>query len=220
MQGRRRPEVIAAEAKSRCRLYLQFPACPSATLEAELGPALTGTDVACVLLRRDDATAGEDRIASIVELVQRHGVACLIDQDIELAARLHADGVHVDADAHAYAEARSLLGKDASIGAHCGLSRHDAMRLAEAGADYVAFGQVAGSLGDALDQCEALVWWWSEIFVVPCVVFDIDDADAARKLATAGADFIAPSAGIWETGNALARLSDLGAAIGEARRAA
>jgi thiamine-phosphate pyrophosphorylase len=65
-----------------------------------------------------------------------------------------------------------------------------------------------------------LVAWWSEIFVVPCVAFDIDDADAARRLAASGADFIAPSARIWEDGNALARLRGLDAAIGEARRAA
>jgi thiamine-phosphate pyrophosphorylase len=212
--------VIAAEAKSRCRLYLQLPARPSDMLEAQLGPALTGTDVACVLLHRDDAPVDEGRAASIVDLVQRHGVACLVDQDADLAARLRADGVHVDADAQAYAKARAVLGKDPSVGVHCGLSRHDAMRLAEQGADYVAFGQVAGSLGDALDQCEALVAWWSEIFVVPCVAFDIDDPDAARRLAARGADFIAPSARIWEDGNALARLRDLGAAIGEARRAA
>ena len=79
--------MIAAEAKSRCRLYLQLPARPSATLEAELGPALAGADVACVLLHRDDVPIDERRAASIVELVQGHGVACLIDQDIELAAR-------------------------------------------------------------------------------------------------------------------------------------
>ena len=212
--------MIAAEAKSRCRLYLQLPARPSDTLEAELGAALAAEDVACVLLQRDDAPVDEGRAASIVELVQRHGVACLVDQDAEFAARLHADGVQIDADAQAYAKARAALGKDASIGAYCALGRHDAMRLAELGADYVAFGQVAGSLGDAFDQCEALVWWWSEIFVVPCVAFDIDDADAARSLAARGADFIAPSTRIWEDGNVLARLSDLGAAIGEARRAA
>ena len=212
--------MIAAEAKSRCRLYLQLPARFSAALEAELGPALAAGDVACVLVCRDDAPADASRAASLVELIQRHGVACLIDQDAELAARLGADGVHIDADAQAYAKARAALGKDASIGGHCGLSRHDAMRLAEAGADYVAFGQVAGSLGNAFDQCEALIAWWSEIFVVPCVAWDVDAADAARRLAATGADFVAPSPRIFEDGDPVARLRDLGTAISEARRAA
>jgi thiamine-phosphate pyrophosphorylase len=212
--------VTAAEAKSRCRLYLKLPARPAAALEAQLASALAAADAACVLLGTDDAPADAVRAAALVELVQRNGIACLIEQDAELAARLGADGVHVDADAHAYETARALLGKDASIGAFCGLARHDAMRLAELGADYVAFGQVAGSLGDALDQCEALVAWWSEIFIVPCVAWDIDDAEAARRLAEAGADFIAPSARIWQDGNAVARIAALDAAIGEARRAA
>lgn len=212
--------MTAAEAKSRCRLYLKLPARPAATLEAQLAEALAAADVACVLLGADNAPADEARAGALVELVQHRGVACLVEQDAELAARLGADGVHVDADAHAYETARARLGKDASIGAFCGLGRHDAMRLAEAGADYVAFGQVAGSLGDALDQCEALVAWWSEIFVVPCVAWDIYEPQAAQRLAAAGADFIAPSAHIWQDGNASARIAALDAAIGEVRRAA
>lgn len=190
-------------------------------LDAPLASALGAADVACVLLCGDEeGPVDEGRAAALVELVQRHGVACLVEHDAELAARLGADGLHIDADAQAYAEARTRLGKDANIGAHCGLARHDAMRLAEQGADYVGFGQVAGSLGDAVDQCEALIAWWSEIFVVPCVAFDIDDADAARRLAASGADFIAPSVRIWQDGSAGARIAALGAAIGEARRAA
>lgn len=212
--------MTAAEAKSRCRLYLKLPARPAATLEAQLAEALAAADVACVLLGTDDDPGETPGAAALIALVQRHGIACLVEQDAELAALLGADGVHVDADAHAYETARARLGKDANIGAFCGLGRHDAMRLAELGADYVAFGQVAGSLGDALDQCEALVTWWSEIFVVPCVAWDIDEPEAARRLAAAGADFIAPSARIWQDGNPLQRIAALGTAIGEARRAA
>ncbi len=212
--------MTASEAKSRCRLYLKLPARPGAALEAQLAEALAAADVACVLLGTDEAPADEARAASLVELVQRHGIACLVEQDVELAARLGADGVHVDADAHAYETARARLGKDANIGAFCGLGRHDAMRLAELGADYIAFGQVAGSLGDALEECEALVAWWSEIFVVPCVAWNIDDVEAARQLAAAGADFIAPPARIWQEDDPVARIAALGGAIGEARRAA
>src|SRR6478736_6234383 len=42
--------------------------------------------------------------------------------------------------ADAYAEAKSILGRVGIVGVDPGISRHDAMTLAEDGADYLAFG--------------------------------------------------------------------------------
>src|SRR5665809_121600 len=61
--------------------------------------------------------------------------------------------------------ARDLLGQEASIGAGCGLSRHEAILLAEKGADYVAFEAVTASGIDTIDQCAELVAWWEEMFL-------------------------------------------------------
>ena len=129
-----------AEVKHRCRLYFQFPAhALRQRSKRKLAQAMATTDAACVLLCRED---GARRKSCRPPHRPRagHGLACLIDQDAGLAERLGADGVHIEADAQVYAKARKLLGESASIGAGCGLSRHDAMRLAELGADYVAFG--------------------------------------------------------------------------------
>lgn len=208
-----------ADVRPRCRLYLQLPGEPTAKLEAQLAQALTRVDIACVLLGRDDAS-DEDRSSRLIDLVQGAGAACLIEHDAELAERLGADGVHLEADPETYRKARALLGSGASIGVECGLMRHEAMLLAELGADYVGFGQTSPSDIDGIDQCAELIAWWAEIFVVPCVAFNIDGTDAALKLATLGADFIAPSRLIWREDDAVNRIAEIGRAISGVRRAA
>jgi thiamine-phosphate pyrophosphorylase len=208
-----------AEVKPRCRLYLQFPAESSATLEARLGEALASADAACVLLCRSEMPVDETWAGRLVDLVQSRGLACLIEDDAELAERLGADGVHLSvANPVAYARARELLGASANIGANCGVSRHDAMRVAELGGDYVAFAGPEGSI-DAIDQIADLIAWWAEIFVVPCVAWNIDRIGDAEKLASLGADFIAPSARIWRDAGA-ASIAEIANAISRVRRAA
>jgi len=209
-----------AEVKPRCRLYLQLPAQPPAKLEAQFAEALAGTDAACVLLCRDAAPVDEFHAGRLLDLAQAQGVAGLIEHDAGVASRLGADGIHIEPDPAAYAKARGVLGPSASIGAGCGLSRHDAMRLAEMGADYVAFGAPAGSGIDAVDQCAETIAWWAEIFVVPCVAWNIDSADEAARLARLGADFVAPSTHIWQDAGATHLIAEIASAISQVRRAA
>jgi thiamine-phosphate pyrophosphorylase len=209
-----------ADIKPKCRLYLQLPGEPTAKLEAQLAQALARADVACVLLGRGLSAIDEEYASRVIDLAQSAGAACLIEDDAELAERLGADGVHLKADPDAYRKARALLGSDASIGVACGLTRHEAMLLAELGADYVGFGPTSPSDIDGIDQCAELIAWWAEIFIVPCVAFNIDGTDAALKLATLGADFIAPSRLIWREDDAVNRIAEIGRAISGVRRAA
>jgi thiamine-phosphate pyrophosphorylase len=66
------------------------------------------------------------------------------------------------------------------------------MELGEAGAVYVAFG-IPANVQDregADERRLALISWWSELFGVPCVAFNVATADEAHRLAEAGADFV------------------------------
>src|SRR5262245_43119987 len=100
-----------AEFKPRCRLYLQFPAQPSAKLDAQLAEELARAGTACLLLARDAAKVDESEVGMLIHLVQCHRVACLTEDHAELAERLGADGVHLDvADPDTYTKTRSLLG--------------------------------------------------------------------------------------------------------------
>jgi thiamine-phosphate pyrophosphorylase len=208
-----------AEIKPHCRLYLQFPMHPSAQLLSRLTHAIATTDTASVLLCSDSPQTNDDP-ASLVSLVQGSGVACLVADDATLAARIGADGVHLAADSTLYAEARKTLGAEASIGVFCGFSRHDAMRLAEAGADYLAFG--ADDQGDstAIDQCAELIAWWSEIFVVPCVAWNVGTAEEAARCAASGADFVAPALDLWGDDEGPRLIAEIDRAVRAGRRTA
>ncbi|MGA7826339.1 MAG: bifunctional hydroxymethylpyrimidine kinase/phosphomethylpyrimidine kinase [Geobacteraceae bacterium] len=72
-------------------------------------------------------------------LCSRHGVTFIINDDLQLAAETHADGVHFGQDDGNVSEARRLLGAEALIG----ISTHtleEALRAEAEGADYIGFG--------------------------------------------------------------------------------
>lgn len=140
-----------------------------------------------MLLRAEAATA------ECVAAAQRLDCAAIVEQDVALAMALGADGVHLrfepDADTavRAVKAARAVLGPGRIVGAEAGASRHHAMALAEAGADYVGLGSADTKLQDRVEAME----WWAELFTVPAVAFGAADAAERDALAAAGADFIA-----------------------------
>ena len=65
------------------------------------------------------------------------------------------------------------------------------MLAAEAGADYVMFGEPDAELPPALLRGDReRVAWWAEVFEIPCVGFAAT-LDEVAPLAAAGADFVA-----------------------------
>ncbi len=191
-----------------CRLYLITPPMIAApdkfaqTFEA----ALTAGDVACVQLRlkqSDGTPASDDIIMAMAEqllpIAQRHNVAFVINDRPDLAKRAGADGVHIGQDDTSYAQARVLLGKEATIGVTCHSSRHLALEAAEAGADYVAFGAFfpTETKTPASFAERSILTWWQELTTVPCVAIGGITAKNCKPLITAGADFLAVSSAIW-----------------------
>jgi thiamine-phosphate pyrophosphorylase len=162
-----------------------------------LSAALGAAPIASVLIvPAAGATLDAGSAKPLVEMAQEANAAALIAGDAQLARSLRADGVHVQVAkdlAGAYAAARAILGERGIVGVDAAISRHDAMTLAEAGADYIAFGAPA-HLKDrdkARGRRDELVVWWAEIFEVPCVAFDVETRAEAEALSRAGADFIA-----------------------------
>jgi thiamine-phosphate pyrophosphorylase len=178
-----------------CQLYAMIEAGPDAP--ERLSAALEAAELAAALIvpapgQELDAAAARP----LVDIAKKAGVAALILGDAQLARALGADGVHLGTlkDLQvAYRAAREQLGRGTVVGVDAGISRHAAMLLAEAGADYVGFGAPA-HLKDrekARARRAELISWWADIFQVPCVAFDVDNAAEAATLATRGADFVA-----------------------------
>jgi thiamine-phosphate pyrophosphorylase len=186
-----------------CRLYLITP--PSladlAAFGRSLKEALDAGDVAALQIRLKDAPEAE--IAAAVEALApicgARDVAVILNDRPDLAARFGCDGVHIGQDDAPYAQARALMGKDCIIGVTCHDSRHLAMEAAEAGADYVAFGaffETATKAAPTRAEPEILSIW-QETMQLPCVAIGGITVGNCRGLVTAGADFIAVSAGAW-----------------------
>lgn len=181
---------------ARCQLCLTVDiAAAAAKLPEILAAALDSTSVSSLTLRAArGVTFSAAAAIPLVQLAQRKSVAALIADDCDLARIVKADGVHVSWSKDivgAYRAARESLGERFIVGADAGRSRHDAMTLGESGADYVAFG-IPPHVEDRATAEERqidLIAWWSDIFEVPCVAFDVAEPGHAEHLAAA--DFIA-----------------------------
>jgi thiamine-phosphate pyrophosphorylase len=186
-----------------CRLYLITPPRIDdlAAFGHQLAQALDAGDVAALQIRLKDVP--DEVIAAAVDalmpIAQARGVAVILNDRPDLAARLGCDGVHVGQTDASYAEARRLMGRERMVGVTCHDSRHLAMEAAEAGADYVAFGAFYPTdTKDAPTRAEPeILSIWQETMEVPCVAIGGITADNAQPLAAAGADFLAVSAGVW-----------------------
>nr|TFG51904.1 MAG: thiamine phosphate synthase [Hyphomicrobiales bacterium] len=186
-----------------CRLYLVTPPKLDArTLSETLKGAIEGGEVASLQLRLKDVSDEEILRASeiLMPVAQGAGVAFILNDRPDLAAKIGADGVHIGQEDGSYEEARAAMGADAIVGVTCHDSRHLAMEAADAGADYVAFGAFFPTQTKApKTRADAdVLRWWSETMVVPCVAIGGITLDNAESLVEAGADFLAVSAGVWD----------------------
>jgi thiamine-phosphate pyrophosphorylase len=157
-----------------------------------LAQAIMAADVAAVLLRsrETDARTRINHAKALAPPLQEKGAALLLDGDPDLVARAGADGSHLTGF-DAFESAIALLKPDRIAGCGGLRSRHDAMLAAEAGADYVMFGEPDAAGGrPSLDAITDRLAWWAEVFEVPCVGFAAS-LEEVEPLAAAGADFVA-----------------------------
>ena len=144
-------------------------------------------------------------------------VAFIVNDDVALAKRLGADGVHLGQGDGDPREAREELGREAQIGVTCHASKHLAMEAGEAGADYVAFGAFFESTTKQSEHRPApeILEWWSALFEIPCVAIGGITPENCAPLIAAGADFLAVSGAIWN-GDEVAAVKAFAEQIGKA----
>ena len=91
----------------------------------------------------------------LAKLCHRYGVPLLINDNVEIARRSGADGVHVGQDDMEAASVRSILGSDMIVGVTA-KTVEQALRAQEAGADYLGSGAVFGSATKLNAICHAV----------------------------------------------------------------
>lgn len=123
-------------------LYLVTPEREdSARLLAEVERALAGRPA--LLQYRSkiaDAARRREQALGLARLCRRAGVPFIVNDSLELALEVEADGVHLGRDDGDAAAARRLLGEGRLLGVSCYGEWQRAEAAAAAGADYVAFG--------------------------------------------------------------------------------
>jgi thiamine-phosphate pyrophosphorylase len=209
----------AASPRPQPRLYLATPIVDDpASLAANLAAALTGADIAAVLLRlkATDQRTMITRVKTLASVVQESGAALLLDGNIELVARGGADGAHLHG-IEAFQEALPSLKPDRIAGVSGLITRHDSMSAGEAGADYVLFGEPdTHGHRPSVEAIAERLEWWAELFEPPCVGF-AESLGEAYEFAAAGADFVLVGDFIWaDARGPAAALADVERTIREA----
>ncbi len=183
------------------RLYLITPReIDLASFPELLIDALAGGDVASLLIAPERISEmALQRIAEVLTpIAQKAGVAVLVRDDTRASGRAKADGVHIETGITEIKSAVSTFHPQRVVGAGHILTRHDAMEAAEAGADYIFFGQI-----DRPEEPEAhpktldFADWWVPLFEPPCVVMAGSSLDSIEEIAETGADFVAVRDCIW-----------------------
>lgn len=189
--------------KDCCQLYLVTPQkLDPKVFTNDLAAAIDAGNVACVQLRLKEIS--RDEVASAIDIlrptVQDRDIAFILNDDPELAVETGCDGVHVGQDDMSYKDARKFVGEGAIVGMTCLDSSDLAMRAAEEGADYVAFGAFypTNTKTSKGRPSPDILTKWSTFTTVPCVAIGGIRPENCSDLINAGADFLAVISAIWD----------------------
>lgn len=187
--------------RAPCQLYLISPLDVGGGFPDRLREALGAGPVAAFQFRVKgvDQHAAARLAEPLQTICAEREVAFIVNDDMALAKRLGADGVHLGQSDGDPREARALLGPGAQIGVTCHDSRHLAMEAGEAGADYVAFGAFFPTSTKETQRRPdpSILGWWSTLFEIPCVAIGGITPQNGRVLVEAGADFLAVCSAVW-----------------------
>mgnify|MGYP006441362579 CR=1 FL=1 len=143
--------------------------------------------------KSDDAERRQREATAIAAQCRDAGACFIVNDDVELARAVNADGVHMGRDDGDVAAVRAALGPERLVGVSCYGDLDRARAAAEAGADYLAF----GSMYPSPTKPEAAVVPLS-IFAAaraftdrPLVAIGGINADNIAEVTAAGADSVA-----------------------------
>jgi thiamine-phosphate pyrophosphorylase len=91
------------------------------------------------------ATLRREQAAALLALCRRHGVPLVINDDLQLALEVGADGAHLGREDGDLCTARAALGAGRILGVSCYDEPERAREAKRIGADYVAFGSFFAS---------------------------------------------------------------------------
>jgi thiamine-phosphate pyrophosphorylase len=176
----------------------------SAALISKVDAALRGG--ARVIQYRSKSIADSLRRAQageIATLCRLRNALFIVNDSVELACEIDADGVHLGRDDGGVVAARKMLGRGKLIGVSCYNEIGLAREAISEGADYVAFGSFFSSSTKphALRAGKELLQVAASEFAVPVVAIGGITEDNAGGLIAAGADAVAVVSALFDAVN-------------------
>ena len=133
------------------------------------------------------------------ELCDQYHALLIINDDLELAGHVNADGIHLGKEDASISAARTSLGEHAIIGISCYNQIELAIEAENAGANYVAFGAFFASTikPEARSaELDLLTEAKNRLNIPICAIGGIT-ADNAKQVFDAGADMAAVIGGLF-----------------------
>lgn len=146
-----------------------------------------------------DERLRHEQALQIARLCRDAGACFIVNDSIELAREVAADGVHLGKDDDGVGAARALLGPGKLIGVSCYNQLGRARDAVAQGADYIAFGSFfpsptkAGAVTASRDLLRA-----AREFSLPIVAIGGITPDNAAGLIEAGADAVAVVSAVFD----------------------
>ncbi len=181
---------------------------PKETMLRQVEAALAGG--ARIVQLRDKNSDDQELLGlatALRELCHSYNALFLVNDRVNLAREVGADGVHIGKTDTSYPEARRRLGPSAIIGVSCYNELERAVDAAKKGADYVAFGSffpsptkpeaVRASI-DLIEKAKA------KLKVPICCIGGIT-SENVRELVAKGADMAAVISDLWKSQDVTAK---------------
>jgi thiamine-phosphate pyrophosphorylase len=153
--------------------------------------------------KRSAPDARQRNAEALRALCRASSTRFIVNDDMQLAKAVGADGVHLGKSDGALAAARALLGAEALIGASCSSDLARAEAALAAGASYVAFGRffASNTKPDAPPADVAVLAQARKRFAAPICAIGGVTPDNGALLLSSGADWLAAVDGLFGTGD-------------------
>jgi thiamine-phosphate pyrophosphorylase len=204
------------EARPRTKLAGLYALTPdlddTGILLARTAAALAG-GASAIQYRNKTAPAAlrVEQASALRALCTARGAIFIVNDDVELARAVRADGVHLGRGDASVAAARARLGLSAIIGVSCYDSIERAEDAVDAGADCIAFGRFYPSLvkPDAVRAEPRLIAAAKARWPIGVVAIGGITAANAAPLIDAGADALAVLSAVFDAPDVAAAASGL-----------
>lgn len=165
--------------------------------------------------KQDDAGLRREQARQVLAACRRAGVPMIVNDSLELALEIGAEGVHLGRDDGDLAGARRALGAGRILGVTCYNEWARAEQGVAAGADYVAFGAVFASPTKpaAVHAPLDLLVRAKRDLGVPVAAIGGITLDNAPQLIRAGVDLLAVISDVFEHADPAARAAAFAAAF-------